>query len=106
MFHIDANILIETEHLGSNNGIICTPEGLVLVDLPHRPSDAIKWRRLAESMARQIYITHRSPHRSHHGKLLFSGTIVSHAMTRERLQNAAPTRQYLEDLLAVIDPAR
>ena len=36
MVEIDANIVVETEHLGSNNGIVCTSEGLVLIDREQR----------------------------------------------------------------------
>jgi cyclase len=105
MFEIDDNIFVETEKLGSNNAIIATPDGLVLVDTPHRPSDAIRWRRLVESMGRVEYLIHTDHHIDHTmGNYFLPGRIVSHAKTRERLMNAAPTRQYLEDLLAVIDP--
>ena len=105
MMEIDANIVVETEHLGSNNGIVCTREGLVLIDTPHRPSDAVRWRRRAESMGETRYLLQTDHHIDHTmGNVFFGGTIVSHEMTRERLLNAAPTRQYLKDLLAVIDP--
>lgn len=102
---IDANILVETEHLGSNNGIVCTPDGLVLIDTPHRPSDAIRWRRLAESLGRTKFLIQTDHHPDHTiGNYFLPGEIVSHETTRERLKNAAPTRQYLDDLFAVIDP--
>ena len=29
MIEIDKNIIIETEHLGSNNAIVCTRDGVV-----------------------------------------------------------------------------
>jgi cyclase len=105
MIEIDDNILVETEKLGSNNAIVCTPEGLVLVDTPHRPSDALRWRRLVESLGPVEYLLQTDHHIDHTmGNYWIPGRIVSHEMTRERLMNAPPTRQYLEDLLAVIDP--
>lgn len=106
MIEIDKNIIVETEHLGSNNSIICTREGVVLIDLPHRPSDAIRWRRTAESCGHVVYLLNTDHHIDHTlGNFFLPGTVVSHAVTRERLINAAPERDYIDKLLDVIDPA-
>ena len=53
---IDSNVLVETEHLGSNNAIIVTRDGVVLVDSPHRPTDAMRWRRIVESCGKVAYL--------------------------------------------------
>src|SRR3954466_2930044 len=106
MIEIDKNIIVETEHLGSNNAIVCTRDGVVLIDAPHRPSDAIKWRRVAESNGPVRYLINTDHHIDHTMCNCFlPGTIVSHQGTRDRLMNSAPTRQYIDDLLDVIDPA-
>ena len=106
MIEIDKNIIIETEHLGSNNAIVCTRDGVVLIDAPHRPSDAIKWRRVAESNGPIRYLINTDHHIDHTMCNIFlPGEIVSHEGTREKLVNSPPTRQYIDDLLNVIDPA-
>ena len=106
MIEIDKNILIETEHLGSNNSIITTPEGVVLIDSPHRPSDAIRWRRTAESCGEVVYLFNTDHHIDHTMCNHFlPGTIVSHAITRERLIKTPPSAEYISDLLDVVDPA-
>ncbi len=106
MIEIDGNILVETEHLGSNNSIVVTRDGVVLIDSPHRPTDAIRWRRTAESCGRVAYLFNTDHHIDHTmGNAFLPGTIVSHAGTLERLTNNAPTMQYMSDLLDVIDPA-
>jgi cyclase len=106
MIEIDKNIIIETEHLGSNNAIVCTRDGVVLIDAPHRPSDAIKWRRVAESNGPIRYLINTDHHIDHTMCNIFlPGEIVSHEGTREKLFNSPPTRQYIDDLLNVIDPA-
>lgn len=106
MIEIDKNIIVETEHLGSNNSIICTREGVVLIDSPHRPSDAIRWRRTAESCGHVVYLLNTDHHIDHTlGNFFLPGTVVSHEVTRERLINAAPTRKYIDELFDVIDPA-
>jgi len=106
MITIDSNILVETEFLGSNNSIVCTPEGLVCIDSPHRPSDAMVWRRTAESCGEVLYLLNTDHHPDHTiGNYWMPGRVVGHAITRELLLTNPPTRQNLDDLFAVIDPA-
>ncbi len=106
MIEIDKNIIIETEHMGSNNAIVCTREGVVLIDAPHRPSDAIKWRRVAESCGQVRYLINTDHHIDHTMCNVFlPGDIVAHEGTREKLVKSPPTRPYIDDLLDVIDPA-
>lgn len=106
MIEIDKNIIVETEHLGSNNAIICTREGVVLIDSPHRPSDAMRWRRTAASCGHVVYLFNTDHHIDHTlGNFFLPGIVVSHEGTRERLINNPPTRDYVDKLLDVIDPA-
>ena len=103
---IDSNVLVETEHLGSNNAIIVTRDGVVLIDSPHRPSDAIRWRRKVECCGKVAYLINTDHHIDHTmGNFFLPGTVVSHEKTRDRLLHAAPTQAYIDDLLEVIDPA-
>ena len=105
MIQIDANIVVETEHLGSNNSIVSTPEGLVLIDSPHRPTDAIRWRHQVESRGNTLYLINTDHHPDHTiGNYFLPGRVVSHEGTLERLTNNAPSKQYLDDLMAAIDP--
>ncbi len=105
MIELDGNIIVETEFLGSNNSIVCTPEGLVLIDSPHRPTDAMRWRRVAQAAGEAVYLINTDHHIDHTmGNYFLPGQIVSHARTRKMLREAAPTRAYIDDLLDVIDP--
>jgi cyclase len=84
----------------------CCSDGVVLIDAPHRPSDAIKWRRVAESNGPIRYLINTDHHIDHTMCNIFlPGEIVSHEGTREKLIKSPPTRQYIDDLLDVIDPA-
>ena len=77
-----------------------------MIDAPHRPSDAIKWRRVAESCGPIRYLINTDHHIDHTMCNIFlPGEIVSHEGTREKLVKSPPTRQYIDDLLDVIDPA-
>lgn len=106
MIEIDGNVLVETGHVGSNNAIVCTREGLVLVDTPHRPSDAIRWGRTVAGCGTALYLINTDHHIDHTmGNAFLPGTVVSHEGTRERLIDAPPSRAYIEALLGAIDPA-
>ena len=99
-------VLVETQHLGSNNGIVACGDGeLVLVDAPHRPTDAIAWAATVAEHGTPRFLVNTDHHPDHTiGNRWVPGTVVAHRRTRERLVEAAPTREYLRELLAVIDP--
>jgi cyclase len=99
-------VLVETQHLGSNNGIVEGGDGtLALVDAPHRPTDAIAWAATVAGHGEARWLVNTDHHPDHTiGNRWVPGTVVAHRRTRERLVEAAPTREYLRDLFAVIDP--
>jgi cyclase len=99
-------VSVETAHLGSNNGIVEGGDGsLALIDAPHRPTDAIAWARDVRDLGVPRLLVNTDHHPDHTiGNRWLPGTVVAHRLTRERLEQAAPTREYLLDLFAVIDP--
>ena len=42
MKQLTANVLVETERRGSNHGVVTTSDGLVMIDGPFKPSDALR----------------------------------------------------------------
>lgn len=100
-------VLVETGHLGSNNGIVEGGDGtLALVDAPHRPTDAQAWAGTVAEHGDVRWLINTDHHPDHTiGNRWLPGTVVSHELTRSRLATAAPTREYLRDLFAVIDAA-
>lgn len=79
MEQIDRNIFVETETLGSNNSMILTSEGILLIDSPHKPTDAIKWKREVESRGNVIYLVNTDHHIDHTmGNFFLGGKIISH----------------------------
>ena len=42
MRQLTANVSVDTERRGSNHGLVTTSDGLVLIDGPHKPSDALR----------------------------------------------------------------
>jgi cyclase len=106
MEQIAPNVYVETGNLGSNNSIIVTDGGTVLVDAPHKPTDAARWRDTVNSFGEVSYLVHTDHHIDHTlGNFLLPGTIVSHSATRRRMEEEEyPSWPYIEELLSVIDP--
>ncbi len=105
MREIARNVFIETGKLGSNNTMILTEAGVVLVDSPHKPTDAVAWRREVEARGKVLYLINTDHHIDHTmGNAFLPGTIVAHEGTRRRLAENAPTLDFMIDLLGTIDP--
>jgi cyclase len=105
MEQITSNVYVETDNLGSNDSIIVTDQGTVLVDAPHKPTDAARWRDTVSSFGEVSYLIHTDHHIDHTlGNFLLPGTIVSQNVTRRRMAEEYPSSAYVEDLLSVIDP--
>jgi hypothetical protein len=42
MVQLSPNVFAETGRRGSNHGFVTTSDGIVLIDGPHKPSDALR----------------------------------------------------------------
>ena len=42
MKQLTANVFVETGLKGANHGLVMTSDGIVLIDTPHKPSDAMR----------------------------------------------------------------
>ena len=79
MRQITENVYVETELTGCNPSFVTTSEGVVMIDLPHRPSDAVRWRWEVGQRGELRYIIITEPHGDHCSTgYLFAGTLVSH----------------------------
>lgn len=102
---ISSHVVVETEHYGSNQSAIVGSEGVALVDAPHIPSDALTWRHYVERLGAVRFLINTDHHPDHTiGNRYLPGEVVAHAETRRRLENEAPSMQYLEDLIGRLDP--
>lgn len=102
MFTIDDNILVETAYQGSNNSIVRTRAGSVLIDSPLRPSDAVAWNRIVESYGPVRYLINTDHHPDHtFGNGFLKGEVVGHHGTRE-LMEADESQD--SGVLPLIDP--
>ncbi len=105
MEQITSGVFVETGNLGSNDSIIVSHEGTVLIDAPHKPTDAARWRDTAAGFGEVRYLVHTDHHIDHTlGNFQLPGTVVSHSVTRRRMAEEYPSWDYVRDLLSVIDP--
>ena len=88
---------------GCNHSFVVTSEGVVMIDTPQFPTDAVKWRQEITKFGTVLYIINTEPHGDHFsGSHFFEGTVVAHEGTRETIL-ATPVQQY-KDMLKQMDP--
>jgi cyclase len=104
---VTPRVHVEVDRLGSNNGIISYGAGrVVLIDTPHKPSDAIRWAEQVRAFGEVDYIVHTDHHPDHTiGNAFLDGVVVAHELTRDRMVDEPQDRGYLERLYRSIDPA-
>ena len=90
MQKITDNVYAETEFRGCNPGFVVTREGVVMIDTPQMPADAIKWRDEIAKHGPVKYLVNTEPHGDHFtGNYFFEGTVVAHEGTREAILAAS-----------------
>ncbi len=98
MQKIADNVYAETGFQGCNLGFVVTREGVVMIDTPQMPADAIRWRDEIAKYGPVRYLINTEPHGDHiTGNYFFVGTVVAHEGTREAIL-AASVEQLKERL--------
>ncbi len=83
MQKISGNTYVETGFRGCNPGFVVTKEGVVMIDTPQMPRDALKWRDEIAKYGPVRYLINSEPHVDHFtGNHFFGGTVVAHEGTR------------------------
>jgi cyclase len=89
MQQLSANVFVETGLRGANHGFVTTSDGIVLIDTPHKPSDALRLKAEIERRGRLRYIINTEPHGDHWtGNSFFSVPVVAHEGVRARMLGA------------------
>jgi cyclase len=105
MEQLAGNIYLELGNLGSNNAVIATSQGNVLIDAPHKPTDAVRWRSFVDELGPTRYLIHTDHHIDHSmGGHFLPGTVVAHELTRHGMEHEFPDAAYVRDLIKLIDP--
>jgi cyclase len=110
MQKITKNVYVETGFRGCNCSFVVTKEGIVMIDTPQIPTEAIKWRDEIAKHGRVRYLINTEPHGDHMtGNYFFEGTVVGHEGTREAIlassveQLKKMTRQMAPDSLPLLE---
>ncbi len=88
---VTSNVYAETGVRGCNHTFVITGEGVVLIDTPQMPADALNWRNEIAKHGEVRYIINSEPHGDHYsGNFYFCGTVIGHEGTRKAILNASP----------------
>lgn len=104
MRRITDNVFIELDVAGANVGVIKTSEGNVVVDTPHKPTEALAWRRELEKLGPVKYLVCTEHHPDHiTGVPIVPGLVIAHEETarKMRAKDPAATRAMVQRM----DPA-
>ncbi|MDD5190160.1 MAG: MBL fold metallo-hydrolase [Dehalococcoidales bacterium] len=86
MKKIAKNVYAETNYRGCNPGFVVTSAGVVMIDTPQMPTDAVKWREIIAKHGSVKYVINTEPHGDHYtGNYYFKGTVVAHEGTRQAI---------------------
>lgn len=105
MEKISDNVYAETNFQGCNPGFVVTREGVVMIDTPQTPADAIGWRDEIAKHGTVRYLINTEPHGDHFtGNYFFEGTVVAHEGTREAIISATSNVEQLRERLQQAAP--
>lgn len=97
------HVYVETGLAGSNVGYIVTDMGVVMVDTPYRPTDAVAVRRDIEEKGELRYLINTEPHDDHYaGCYFYDVPAIAQEQTREVMLSADIPK--IKNTVAVIDP--
>lgn len=86
MQQLTKNVWVETGKRGSNHGVVTTSEGVVLIDGPHKPSDALRHKAFVATLGPVRYILNTEPHGDHWtANAYFDAPAVAHEGVRRRI---------------------
>lgn len=86
MQQLTSNVFVETQSRGCNHGFVTTSEGIVMIDSPHKPSNALKLRTEIATRGPLRYIINTEPHGDHWtGNAFFDAPVIAHEGVRQRI---------------------
>ena len=86
MQQLTSNVSVETQVKGCNFGFVTTSDGIVMIDSPHKPSDAMKLRAEIARRGQLRYIINTEPHGDHWtGNAFFQVPVIAHEGVRRRI---------------------
>ena len=90
MQKISNNVYVETGFRSCNASFVVTREGVVMIDTPMVPSEAVKWRDEIAKYGPVRYLINNEPHYDHiSGDCFFGGILIAHEGAREEILKAS-----------------
>lgn len=90
MQKIGRSVYVETGFQGCNTTFVVTREGIILIDTPQMPLEAIKWRDEIKKYGDVRYVINTEPHSDHFtGNFFFGGTVVGQEGQRKIISGAS-----------------
>ncbi|OGO44784.1 MAG: hypothetical protein A2Z05_08210 [Chloroflexi bacterium RBG_16_60_22] len=104
MIQVTKNVYVENGMMACNLGMLVTREGVVLIDTPMQPTNAVKWRREAEKKGEIKYLINTEEHPDHwQGSYFFPGVLITSQNTRARLEKT-PAAEVMETVKHIDPP--
>jgi cyclase len=104
MQEIKDRIYVETEFLGCNPSFVVTAGGIVMIDTPQRPDQALQWRKEIEKFGNIAYIINTDHHRDHAlGNYYFGAETIMHEGTMKKL-TAPENAELCKNWVKLLDP--
>jgi glyoxylase-like metal-dependent hydrolase (beta-lactamase superfamily II) len=86
MQQLSSHVFVETLVKGCNFGFVTTSDGIVMIDSPHKPSDAQKLKAEIARHGQLRYIINTEPHGDHWtGNAFFDVPVIAHEGVRRRI---------------------
>lgn len=103
MQEVTPRVFAETRFRGCNPGFVVTSEGIVMVDTPQMPTDALRYREDILKRGEVRYVINTEPHGDHFmGNGFFTGLGVAHEETRNRIVQTDLAA--MKERLTMMDP--
>ena len=81
-------MFVDTQVKGCNFGFVTTSDGIVMIDSPHKPTDAMKLKAEIARHGQLRYIINTEPHGDHWtGNAFFQVPVIAHEGVRSRILN-------------------
>jgi cyclase len=99
MIQVTPNVYVESGLQFCNLGLVTTKEGVVMIDTPFNPSDAVKWRDEVSKRGKPHYLINTEEHPDHcQSSWFFPGVLITSQETRNTLSkvSAAEVRERIK----------
>ena len=94
MRQVSANVYTELYFWGCNPGFLVTSDGVLVIDTPQQPIDALRWREAMTAHAKPlVYLVNTEPHQDHiRGNAFFPGVeVLGQTAMQTRYDALAPS---------------